>query len=237
MSLLQLKSVCAGYGPIQVLRDVSIEVAKGGVTALLGSNGAGKTTTLRTISGVVKPMSGEILFAERPLAGLTPSSIASRGIGHVPDGRGTIAELTTEENLRVGGWKLRNRHEVEEELERTYTRFPVLKERRKQQAGTLSGGEQQMLAIGRALMPRPRLLLLDEPSFGVAPLVVARIFGILRQIMQEHGIAILLIEQNAKLALDLADNAYVLESGRITLQGPACELKNNEDVRRSYLGA
>ena len=237
MSLLRLTSVCAGYGPVRVLRDVCLDVAKGGVTALLGSNGAGKTTALRTISGVVKATAGQVLLDGRSLNGLSPSRIARLGVGHVPDGRGTIAELTTEENLRVGGWQLAGRQALDEELERTYSRFPVLKDRRQQQAGTLSGGEQQMLAIGRALMPRPRLLLLDEPSFGVAPLVVARIFEILRQIIVEHGIAILLIEQNAKLALDLADSAYVMESGRITLAGPADDLKHNADVRRSYLGA
>ncbi len=233
---LEIQSMVAGYGDTRVLKGISLNVAAGGVTALLGANGAGKTTTLRAISGLIRAKEGDVRFEGRSMRNMRPAAISALGIGHVPDGRGTIAELTTEENLRVGGFTLRGRAALETEIERMYERFPILQERRRQQAGTLSGGEQQMLAIARALMSKPKLLLLDEPSFGVAPLVVARIFEILRQINREHSIGILLIEQNANLALDLADYAYVLESGRIALEGSAAELRNNEAVHRSYLG-
>jgi branched-chain amino acid transport system ATP-binding protein len=235
MPLLQLDRVNAGYGPVQVLRGVSLAVERGGVTALLGANGAGKTTTLRAISGVIKATSGTVTLDGRDITGIAPSAVARGGVGHVPDGRGTIAELTVEENLRVGGWLVPDA-QLPERLDVVFSYFPVLKERRRQQAGTLSGGEQQMLAIGRALMPRPRLLLLDEPSFGVAPLIVERIFTILGDIVRSSGIAVLLIEQNARLALDFAQQAYVLESGRISLAGAASELKEHDMVRRSYLG-
>lgn len=236
MSLLRLDGVNAGYGPVQVLRGVSLSVEKGGVTALLGANGAGKTTTLRAISGVLKATAGTVTLDGRDITGLPPSAVARGGVGHVPDGRGTIAEITVEENLRVGGWLVRDAKSLEERLDAAFSWFPVLKERRRQQAGTLSGGEQQMLAIARALMPTPRLLLLDEPSFGVAPLIVERIFSILGDIVRGSGIAVLLIEQNARIALDFAQQAYVLESGRIALAGAASELKEHDMVRRSYLG-
>ncbi|WBY03081.1 ABC transporter ATP-binding protein [Ramlibacter tataouinensis] len=234
---LEVRNVCAGYGATQVLRDVNLAVRRGGVTTLLGANGAGKTTTLRVISGLLKPASGQVLIDGQPVTGLSPHAIASRRVGHVPDGRGTLAELSVEENLRVGGYLIRSRRELQAQMEAMFGFFPVLKQRQHQQAGTLSGGEQQMLAIARALMPRPSLLLLDEPSFGIAPLVVQLIFRILRDIITAHGLSILLIEQNASLALGFSDDAYLLESGRITLHGPASALAQDDAVRRAYLGA
>lgn len=233
---LEVRDVCAAYGATQVLRDVRLAVQPGGVTTLLGANGAGKTTMLRVISGLLKSTAGEILVDGKAVTGLQAHVVASRGVGHVPDGRGTLAELSVEENLRVGGYRLRGRQQVQAQMEEMFGIFPVLKERLYQQAGTLSGGEQQMLAIARALMPRPGLLLLDEPSFGLAPLVVQRIFEILRNVISVSRLSILLIEQNASLALDFSDEAYLLESGRICLHGPASDLAQDDSVRRAYLG-
>ncbi|MBG9388061.1 ABC transporter ATP-binding protein [Caenimonas aquaedulcis] len=234
---LELQSVFASYGATSVLKDVSLRVAAGGITALLGANGAGKTTTLRVISGVLRASAGRVLVDGEPLASRSPHAVAKLGVGHVPDGRGTLAELSVEDNLRVGGWLLPRDAQVREQAERMYEIFPALKPRRLQQAGTLSGGEQQMLAIARAMMPRPQLLLLDEPSFGVAPLVVERIFEVLRAINRSEGVSILLVEQNAKLALRTADYAYVLDSGRVALHGDSAQLRENETVQNSYLGA
>jgi branched-chain amino acid transport system ATP-binding protein len=231
--LLELEDVEARYGPIRALHGVSIAVGKGDVVALLGANGAGKTTTLRAVSGTVR-RSGRIVFDGRSLERRSPEAVARAGIAHVPEGRGTFAELSVRENLRVGAWTRRGRLRAEQERVLHY--FPALADRAGQPAGTLSGGEQQMLALGRALMARPRLLMLDEPSFGLAPLVVAGIFAILRRLNEEEGVSILLVEQNATLALETASTAYVLETGRVALSGPADELHAHESVRRSYLG-
>ena len=233
--MLSTHGLVAGYGGGPVLHGLDLVVPTGRITALLGANGAGKTSTLRAICGLIRPR-GEVRLAGQRIDGLATEDIARLGVAHVPDGRGTLGALTVEENLRLGGVTRRDRAEARNDIERHYTLFPRLKERRHQQAGTLSGGEQQMLAITRALMLRPRLLLLDEPSFGVAPMVVRDIFAILRRINQEQQVAMLLVEQNAALALDLADDAYLLETGRVVLHGPAADVKNDEQVRRAYLG-
>ncbi|MFM7609799.1 MAG: ABC transporter ATP-binding protein [Alphaproteobacteria bacterium] len=232
--LLEVKNLRAGYGPTQVLFGLDFAVAEGGVTALLGANGAGKTTTLRAVSGLIRP-EGEVLLAGQRITGLMTESIARLGVAHVPDGRGTFMELTVEENFRLGAYTRRD-PDVPADFARMWEWFPRLKQRWRQQAGTLSGGEQQMLAVARALLLKPKLLLLDEPSFGLAPLIVQDIFGILRRIREESGVGILLVEQNANLALDLADHAYLLETGRIVMSGPAAEIRQDEAIRRSYLG-
>ncbi len=233
-ALLHVQGLKAFYGRSQALFDVSLEVEQGGITALLGANGAGKTTTLRAICGMVR-VEGTLRFDGVDIGGAETEDIVRRGIGHVPDGRGTFAELTVLENLRLGGF-LRKRDEVRRDLDLVLGYFPVLKPRLQQQAGTLSGGEQQMLAISRALMLRPKLLVLDEPSFGLAPLIVQEIFGIMRKINANEKVGVLLVEQNARLALDLADRAYLLETGSVVLSGPARELERDEGVRRAYLG-
>ena len=233
-ALLEASRLVAGYGPVTVLHGLDFAVEQGGITALLGANGAGKTTTLRALSGMVRT-AGRILLGGEEIGGRKPEDIARRGVAHVPDGRGTVMELTVEENLRLGGYT-RKRAELGPAMERVFGYFPRLKQRLRQQAGTLSGGEQQMLAIGRALLLKPRLLLLDEPSFGLAPLIVRDIFEIMRRVNREEGVGILLVEQNASLALDVADHACLLETGRIVMAGPADMLKRDEAVRRSYLG-
>jgi len=232
--LLEVKNLRSGYGPTQVLFGLDFAVAEGGVTALLGANGAGKTTTLRAVSGLIR-LEGEVLLAGQRITGLMTESIARLGVAHVPDGRGTFMELTVEENFRLGTYTRRD-PDVAADFARMWEWFPRLKQRWRQQAGTLSGGEQQMLAVARALLLKPKLLLLDEPSFGLAPLIVQDIFGILRRIREESGVGILLVEQNANLALDLADHAYLLETGRIVMSGPAAEIRQDEAIRRSYLG-
>jgi branched-chain amino acid transport system ATP-binding protein len=234
-SLLSVRNLAAGYGETRVLHGLSFELAEGGITAILGANGAGKTTTLRALCGLIRPR-GEILFAGKRIDGLATEDIARRGVAHVPDGRGTFSHLTAEENLRLGAYLRRDRAEVARDFEHMYAMFPRLKERREQQAGTLSGGEQQMLAIARALMLRPKLLLLDEPSFGLAPLVVQEIYRVLRAINERDRVSMLLVEQNATLALDLADQAYLLETGRVVLSGSSQSVKADETIRRSYLG-
>jgi branched-chain amino acid transport system ATP-binding protein len=234
-ALLEVSGLYAAYGSTSVLHGIDFSLEPGSITTLLGANGAGKTTTLRALCGMVKT-AGEIRFDGARIDGQATEDIVRRGIAHVPDGRGTFLQLTAEENLRLGAYTRRNRGEIAQDYERIYTYFPRLKERRNQQAGTLSGGEQQMLAVSRALMLRPRLLLLDEPSFGLAPLIVREIFAIMRAINQCENVSILLVEQNAALALDLADHAYLLETGRIVLSGPAAEIRRNDAVRRSYLG-
>lgn len=234
-ALLETSGLSAGYGVTSVLHDVGFSVEQGGITAILGANGAGKTTLLRAVCGMVK-RSGHIRLDGQDIAGKATEDIVRLGVAQVPDGRGTFVDLTTEENLRVGAYTRKDKVAVAQDLERVFTYFPKLKERRSQQAGTLSGGEQQMLAISRALMLRPRLLLLDEPSFGLAPLIVQEIFRIMRRINQDDKVSLLLVEQNAKLALDLADNAYVLETGRVVASGPASQIRQDETVRRSYLG-
>ena len=234
-ALLQVQGLSASYGATQVLHGVSFAVAPGRITALLGANGAGKTTTLRALCGMVD-MQGEVSYGGKRIDGKSTEDIVRLGIAHVPDGRGTFVNLSTEENLRVGAYVRKDKAEVERDFERIYGYFPRLKERRHQQAGTLSGGEQQMLAVSRALMLRPKLLLLDEPSFGLAPLIVREIFGIMRAINESEKVSILLVEQNAAMALDLADRAYVIETGRVVLSGVASDIKKDEAVRRSYLG-
>jgi len=231
---LEARDLYAGYGEAEVLHGISFEVPQGGVTALLGANGAGKTTTLRAICGMIRTK-GEVRLGETRIDGRATEDIVRLGVGHVPDGRGTFMELTVEENLRLGAY-VRKDKEVGADMERVFGYFPKLRQRIRQQAGTLSGGEQQMLAISRALLLRPRLLLLDEPSFGLAPLIVQEIFEIMKRINHEEGTSILVVEQNANLALSIADIAYLLETGRIVISGPADEIGRDESVRRSYLG-
>jgi len=235
-TLLEVRDLHARYGNTQVLHGLNLDVAEGQVTALLGANGAGKTTTLRALCQLMVQTTGSIKLAGEAIDTRNTEQIARAGVGHVPDGRGTFMALTTEENLRLGAFSRPSRDGMADDMEKVYQYFPRLRERHAQQAGTLSGGEQQMLAIGRALMGRPRLLLLDEPSFGLAPLVVKDIFAIMRRINQEQGVSILLVEQNAKLALDIADTAYLLEIGRVVLSGPSSDMRNNDAVRRAYLG-
>jgi branched-chain amino acid transport system ATP-binding protein len=233
-ALLEAVAVHAGYGDTNVLHGIDLAVEEGGVTALLGANGAGKTSTLRAVCAMLRT-SGEIRFAGERIERLSTEAIAGRGIAHVPDGRGTFMELTVEENLRLGAFTRRDAG-VAADTERMLTLFPKLRQRIRQQAGTLSGGEQQMLAIARALLLRPKLLLLDEPSFGLAPLIVREIFDIMQRVIDEDGVSILIVEQNANLALDIADHAYLLETGRIVMSGPAADIRRDEAVRRSYLG-
>ncbi len=233
--LLEVSGLNASYGATKVLHDVSFSLEVGHITAILGANGAGKTTTLRALCQTVQT-SGSIVFDGQQLVGKATEGVVRMGVAHVPDGRGTFTSLSTEENLRLGGYVRGDKAELALDMEKAFTRFPILKQRRHQQAGTLSGGEQQMLAISRALMLRPKLLLLDEPSFGLAPLIVAEIFRIMRTINTEDKVSMLLVEQNASLALDLADHAYLLETGRVALSGPSEQIKNDESVRKAYLG-
>ena len=233
--LLEVSGLSAFYGPTQALFGLDFGLDEGSVTTILGANGAGKTTTLRALCRTLRT-SGSVRFDGHDLAGRSTESIVRLGVAHVPDGRGTFGALTVEENLRLGAITRGDRAGIAEDLEKAWARFPRLRERRHQQAGTLSGGEQQMLAISRALMLRPRLLLLDEPSFGLAPLVVAEIFRIMRQINREDRVSMLLVEQNASIALDLADHAYLLETGRVALSGTSERIKRDENVRRAYLG-
>ena len=234
-TLLEARGITAFYGATKALHGIDLALDEGSITTLLGANGAGKTTTLRALCGMVRS-EGEISFAGRRIDGRITEDIVRLGIAHVPEGRGTFVRLTVEENLQLGAMTRRNRAEIAADTERVYGHFPRLKERRHQQAGTLSGGEQQMLAVGRALMLRPRLMLLDEPSFGLAPLIVQELFEILRAVNRESGVSLLLVEQNAELALEAADQAYLIETGRIVRSGPAEELRADEGVRRAYLG-
>jgi branched-chain amino acid transport system ATP-binding protein len=233
--LLDVVDLRAGYGLTKVLHGISFGMGEGSITTLLGANGAGKTTTLRALSAMIRPQ-GEVRFRGERIEGRATEDIVRLGIAHVPEGRGTFVHLSTEENLRLGAYVRKDKAAVEEDFDRIYGYFPRLAERRRQQAGTLSGGEQQMLAVSRALMLRPRLLLLDEPSFGLAPLIVRELFEILRTINQREKVSILLVEQNAAMALDLADRAYLIETGRVVLSGSAQDVKNNDAVRASYLG-
>jgi branched-chain amino acid transport system ATP-binding protein len=232
---LEVRRLDVAYGAVQVLRQARLLVPQGKVTCLLGANGAGKTTLLRAISNVMVKASGDIVLHGESIAGMATERIVQRGVAHVPDGRGTLAHMTVRENLRLGAYARRDR-EIDADIDRMLGHFPRLKERFQQQAGTLSGGEQQMLAISRALMLRPRLLLLDEPSFGLAPKVVAEIFEILRAITAGESISVLLVEQNAALALALSDRACLLETGEVVIEGPAAELRKDDRVRRAYLG-
>ncbi len=234
-ALLEVKGLKAFYGQTQSLYDVAFDIEAGGITTLLGANGAGKTTTLRAICNMVRT-EGSIRFDGRDIRGKATEEIVRLRIAHVPEGRGTFTSLTVDENLRIAAYTRRDKAAVAADLERVFAYFPRLKERIQQQAGTLSGGEQQMLAIARALMLKPRLMLLDEPSFGLAPLIVQEIFRILGRINEDEKVSILLVEQNAALALDLATHAYVLETGKVVMSGPADVVKNDETIRKSYLG-
>ena len=235
MALLEVKDLNSFYGPMQVLHGVSFSLEDGGITTILGANGAGKTTTLRSICGMVRT-SGNILYDGNSIARRPTEKIVQRGVAHVPQGRGTFVRISTEENLKLGAYTRRRSHRVAEDIERVYHYFPRLKECRGQQAGTLSGGEQQMLAVGRALMLRPRLMLLDEPTFGLAPMLVAELFEILRVLNEEEGVSMLLVEQNAALALVLADHGCLLETGRVVMSGTSAEIAAADLVRQSYLG-
>jgi branched-chain amino acid transport system ATP-binding protein len=234
-ALLDAEGLEASYGSTTVLHGIAFAVEAGGITTILGANGAGKTTTLRAVCGMVRT-AGAIRFEGQSIQGKATEDIVRLGIAHVPEGRGTFMTLTVEENLRLGAYTRRDAAGTAAEFERVYGYFPVLSERRGQVAGTLSGGEQQMLAVARALMSRPRLLLLDEPSLGLAPLVTRDIFRIVRTINREAGVSVLLVEQNASIALDLADHAYLIETGRVVLSGPAADLRKDENIRRAYLG-
>jgi branched-chain amino acid transport system ATP-binding protein len=235
MSLLELAGVHGGYGPVQVLHGIDLSVDEGTVAVVLGANGAGKTTTLRAVSGMLPDTAGHIRFAGRSIAGLAPQAIARLGIAHVPQGRGTFSDLTVEDNLRVGAVN-RSDGEVASDLDRWFSVFPRLGERRNQEAGLMSGGEQQMLALARAMMSRPRLLLLDEPSLGLAPLVTRELFAQLAELNRQGGLTVLVVEQNANLALAVGHRGYVLEAGRIAVSGSAADLQGDEAVRKAYLG-
>ena len=234
-ALLQLASVRAGYGAIEVLKGISLEVCEGEIVTIIGANGAGKTTTLMCISGINRPSAGQISFDGRDVGGLAPHEIVRLRLAQSPEGRKIFPRLTVLENLELGAITRRDAAGVRRDLDHVYTLFPILRERAKQAGGTLSGGEQQMLAVARALMARPKLLLLDEPSLGLAPLIVAKIFEVIRQLNSE-GIAVLLVEQNARMALKLAHRGYVLETGSITISGPASDLLNDQRVKDAYLG-
>jgi len=233
--ILEVRGLHAQYGPTRVLHGIDFSVEEGGITTILGANGAGKTTTLRAVCGMVKTQ-GEIVLAGTRIEGKATESIVRLGVAHVPDGRGTFVNLSVEENLRLGAYTRSDKAEVAADFERMFGYFPRLKERFHQQAGLLSGGEQQMLAVSRALMLRPRLLLLDEPSFGLAPMIVQELFEIFRTINKQDRVSMLLVEQNASLALKLADTAYLLETGRVVISGTAESIRNDEAIRRSYLG-
>lgn len=233
-ALLEIADLQASYGRVNVLHGIGLAVADGGITALLGANGAGKTSTLRAIAGLIRA-NGSIRFAGEELRGRPPEVRARRGIAHVPDGRGTFTGLSTEENLRLGAYPRSDTAALQADMERVFGFFPRLKERRRQQAGTLSGGEQQMVAMARALMSRPTLMLMDEPSMGLAPILVEQSFEIIKQV-HEAGVAVLVVEQNANVSLSIADRGYVLSTGRLVLQGKAADLLQNEELRKAYLG-
>ncbi|MBQ2908982.1 MAG: ABC transporter ATP-binding protein [Clostridia bacterium] len=235
MALLEIKNLVVSYGFITALKGIDINVEKGQIVALLGSNGAGKTTTLKTISGVIKPQAGKILLDGAEIDGKAPYKVAKVGVTQSPEGRLLFPELTVEDNLRVGGYTVKSKAELDKNFERVYNLFPILKERKKQMANTLSGGEQQMVAIGRALMSSPKILLLDEPSLGLAPLIIEEIFEAFKKI-NEEGTTILIVEQNALQTLKIADYAYVLELGKISMQGPADELIKDSRLVEAYLG-
>jgi len=234
MSLLAVEELVAGYGPVRVLNGLHFVVEEGEVVVILGANGAGKTTTLRALSGVIEAR-GRIAFNDREIRGRRPDQVAAAGIAHVPQGRGTITDLTVDENLRLGAFTRRDR-EVAADMERWYALFPRLEQRRSQLAGSMSGGEQQMLAIARALMARPKLVLLDEPSLGLAPIITQDLFQTLGALNREQGISMLVVEQNAGLALEIAQRGYVLETGSIVASGTAADLTGNDDIRKAYLG-
>ena len=233
--MLKVNDLTVHYGVIQAVRGISLEVNEGEIVTLIGANGAGKTTALRTISGLIKPSFGTIEFEGKPIQKVSPQKIVTHGISQVPEGRHVFPRLTVQENLEMGAFLRKDNEEIKKSFSEIYKRFPILKERKYQDASTLSGGEQQMLAMGRALMSKPRLLLLDEPSMGLAPIFIKEIFNIIQEI-QQQGTTVLLIEQNAKMALSIADRGYVIETGKIVLQGTGAELLTSEEVKKAYLG-
>jgi branched-chain amino acid transport system ATP-binding protein len=235
MAMLEIKNLEVYYGVIQAIKGISFEVNQGEVIALIGANGAGKTTTLQTITGMLQPKSGEVIFEGKDISKIPGHKIVSMGMAHVPEGRRVFAQLSVYENLKLGAYTRKDKTEVAQSLERVYKSFPRLKERKNQLAGTLSGGEQQMLAMGRALMSKPNIILMDEPSMGLSPIFVEEIFNIIREISAE-GTTVLLVEQNAKKALEISDRAYVLETGNIVLSGNAKELMNDDSIKKAYLG-
>lgn len=235
MAMLTIKDLEVYYGVIQAIKGVSFEVNQGEVIALIGANGAGKTTILHTITGLISPKKGSVLFEGNELTKMPAHKIVSLGMAHVPEGRRVFADLSVYENLRMGAYTRKDKGEIEETLEKVYDRFPRLKERRNQMAGTLSGGEQQMLAMGRALMSKPKILLMDEPSMGLSPIMVNEIFSIIQEV-SDSGTTVLLVEQNAKKALAIADRGYVLETGNIVLEGKASDLLNDDAIKKAYLG-
>lgn len=233
--MLKVNDLSVHYGVIQAVRGISLEVNEGEIVTLIGANGVGKTTAIRTISGLVKPSSGTIEFEGKPIQKVSPQKIVTHGISQVPEGRHVFPGLTVQENLEMGAFLRKDNEGIKKSFSEIYERFPILKERKNQDASTLSGGEQQMLAMGRALMSKPRLLLLDEPSMGLAPIFIKEIFNIIQEI-QQQGTTVLLIEQNAKMALSIADRGYVIETGKIVLQGTGAELLASEEVKKAYLG-
>ncbi|MDQ6832256.1 MAG: ABC transporter ATP-binding protein [Chloroflexota bacterium] len=233
--LLELRNITVNYGGIQALREISLTVNAGEIVTLIGANGAGKSTTLRTISRLINPRSGQIIYDSKEINGARPDDVVRRGIAQCPEGRRVLTRFSVLDNLEMGAYTRSDRAQIRADIEHQFSLFPILGERRKQLAGTLSGGEQQMLAIARAVMSRPRLLLLDEPSLGLAPLIVRNIFAVI-QALHAQGVTILLVEQNARLALQYADRGYVLEAGRVTISGPADTLMNDDRVRQAYLG-
>jgi len=234
--MLEVNELCVSYGAISALRGISLKVAKGTIVTLIGGNGAGKTTTLRTISGLLRPKSGRIAFLGDDITAVAPHKIVARGLGHVPEGRMIFSNLTVDENLAMGAYLRKDKAAIARDREYVFCIFPRLKERLRQTAGTLSGGEQQMLAIGRALMGNPKFLMLDEPSLGIAPRLISTIFEKIIEINRDRGIAILLVEQNANLALEISSYAYVLETGQVTVEGPSADLRNNPQLKAAYLG-
>ncbi|MCD7856017.1 MAG: ABC transporter ATP-binding protein [Clostridiales bacterium] len=235
MAMLEVKDIKVYYGMIQAIKGVSFEVNKGEIIALIGANGAGKTTILQAVTGLLKPKSGKIIFEDKDITKTPGYKIVSMGMAHVPEGRRVFANLSVLDNLKMGAYTRKDKNEIKESLEMVYTHFPRLKERSIQSAGTLSGGEQQMLAMGRALMSSPRIILMDEPSMGLSPILVNEIFEIIKAVSKE-GVTVLLVEQNAKKALEIADRAYVLETGNISLSGNAKDLINDDKVKKAYLG-
>ena len=235
MAMLEVKNLEVYYGVIQAIKGISFEVNEGEVIALIGANGAGKTTTLQTITGMLQPKAGEIIFEGKDISKIPGHKIVTMGMAHVPEGRRVFAELSVYENLKLGAYTRKDKKEIEETLARVYKSFPRLEERKNQLAGTLSGGEQQMLAMGRALMSKPKIILMDEPSMGLSPIFVNEIFDIIQEV-SKSGTTVLLVEQNAKKALSIADRAYVLETGKIVLEGKASDLLNNDSIKKAYLG-
>ena len=235
MAMLEVKDLEVYYGVIQAIKGISFHVDKGEVIALIGANGAGKTTTLHTVTGLISPKKGHVLFEGKDITKVPAHKIVSMGMAHVPEGRRVFAELSVYENLKMGAYTRKDKNEIEESLKNVYKRFPRLEERKKQMAGTLSGGEQQMLAMGRALMSKPKIILMDEPSMGLSPIMVNEIFDIIRSV-SESGTTVLLVEQNAKKALSIADRAYVLETGKIVLEGKAKDLLEDDSIKKAYLG-